>query len=159
MRKLTNYDEVFCDIDNTLVYGFITDLMDWTWARFHNQTIARILMYIQAHTKWYKINVPLLWRLTQCNDGVITFLTARCPDNSTLKLLSDILPDKKWSLYSLATDRPAHDKIAFITSMVAHPISSRQVLIDDNLLVNLLAFGEGVDYIYPNAKDRDKWIG
>ena len=47
MRNLNNYDAVFCDIDDTLIYGFWTDLMSVTWRVFRSNRLSDILMDLQ----------------------------------------------------------------------------------------------------------------
>ena len=111
MRTVKDYDIVFSDIDNTLVYGWMTDLMEITWKLFHSDLIADTLMYLQAKFKLYKVNEMVRYQLTQARN--VVFLTARKECNATHKLIEDIM-DKEFKVQSLRTDNSPEDKTKFI---------------------------------------------
>ena len=111
MRTIKDYDIVFSDIDNTLVYGWMTDLMEITWKLFHSDLIADTLMYLQAKFKLYKVNEMVRYQLMQARN--VVFLTARKECKATHKLIEDIT-DKEFKIESLRTDNSPEDKTKFI---------------------------------------------
>lgn len=130
MRNLNDYDVIFCDIDNTLVYGFFTRLMDRTWSLFHSNIIADVLMFLQEITKIYKINQKLKYKLMNTKTKLV-FLTARREHPATAKLLVDILEHHKdFALYNLATDNPAFDKCNIIMKILKG--DEKAIVFDDN---------------------------
>lgn len=115
MRRVEDYDVVFSDIDNTLVYGWMTDLMEITWKLFHSDLIADILMYLQAKFKLYKVNEMVRYQLLKA-DNVI-FITARKDCKSTYKLIKDVMQEGCYFLKSLRTDNSPNDKTKFIKEL------------------------------------------
>ena len=111
MRTVKDYDIVFSDIDNTLVYGWMTDLMEITWKLFHSDLIADTLMYFQAKFKLYKVNEMVRYQLMQARN--IIFITARKECKATHKLIEDIT-GKEFKIESLRTDNSPEDKTKFI---------------------------------------------
>ena len=111
MRTVKDYDIVFSDIDNTLVYGWMTDLMEITWKLFHSDLIADTLMYLQAKFKLYKVNEMVRYQLLRARN--IVFLTARKECKATHKLIEDIM-GKEFKVQSLRTDNSPEDKTRFI---------------------------------------------
>ena len=111
MRTVKDYDIVFSDIDNTLVYGWMTDLMEITWKLFHSDLIADTLMYLQAKFKLYKVNEMVRYQLMQARN--VVFLTARKECKATHKLIEDIM-GKEFKIESLRTDNSPEDKTKFI---------------------------------------------
>ena len=111
MRTIKNYDIVFSDIDNTLVYGWMTDLMEITWKLFHSDLIADTLMYLQAKFKLYKVNEMVRYQLIQARN--VIFVTARKECKATHKLIEDIM-GKEFKVQSLRTNNSPEDKTKFI---------------------------------------------
>ena len=111
MRTVKDYDIVFSDIDNTLVYGWMTDLMEITWKLFHSDLIADTLMYLQAKFKLYKVNEMVRYQLMQSK--TVIFITARKECKATHKLIEDIM-DKEFKVQSLRTDNSPEDKTKYI---------------------------------------------
>ena len=111
MRTVKDYDIVFSDIDNTLVYGWMTDLMEITWKLFHSDLIADVLMYLQAQFKLYKVNEMVRYQLMQSRN--VIFVTARKECKATHKLIEDIT-GKEFKIESLRTDNSPEDKTKFI---------------------------------------------
>ena len=111
MRTVKDYDIVFSDIDNTLVYGWMTDLMEITWKLFHSDLIADTLMYLQAKFRLYKVNEMVRYQLMQARD--VIFVTARKECKATHKLIEDII-GKEFKIESLRTDNSPEDKTKFI---------------------------------------------
>ena len=111
MRTVKDYDIVFSDIDNTLVYGWMTDLMEITWKLFHSDLIADTLMYLQAKFKLYKVNEMVRYQLLMARN--IVFLTARKECKATHKLIEDIM-GREFKVQSLRTDNSPEDKTRFI---------------------------------------------
>ena len=111
MRTVKDYDIVFSDIDNTLVYGWMTDLMEITWKLFHSDLIADTLMYLQAKFKLYKVNEMVRYQLMQARN--VIFITARKECKATHKLIEDIT-GKEFKIESLRTDNSPEDKTKFI---------------------------------------------
>ena len=111
MRTVKDYDIVFSDIDNTLVYGWMTYLMEITWKLFHSDLIADTLMYLQAKFKLYKVNEMVRYQLMQSRN--VIFVTARKECKATHKLIEDIM-GKEFKVQSLRTDNSPEDKTKFI---------------------------------------------
>lgn len=111
MRTVKDYDIVFSDIDNTLVYGWMTDLMEITWKLFHSDLIADTLMYLQAKFKLYKVNEMVRYQLLRARN--VIFLTARKECKATHKLIEDIM-GREFKIESLRTDNSPEDKTEFI---------------------------------------------
>lgn len=112
MRAVKDYDIVFSDIDNTLVYGWMTDLMEITWKLFHSDLIADTLMYLQAKFKLYKVNEMVRYQLMQSR--TVIFITARKECRATHELIKDIMKDNYRFVQSLRTDNSPEDKTEFI---------------------------------------------
>ena len=112
MRRIKDYNIVFSDIDNTLVYGWMTDLMEITWKLFHSDLIADTLMYLQAKFKLYKVNEMVRYQLLQAKN--VFFVTARKKCKATHKLIKDIMKDDYFLIKSLRTDNSPEDKTEFI---------------------------------------------
>ena len=111
MRTVKDYDIVFSDIDDTLVYGWMTNLMEITWKLFHSDLIADTLMYLQAKFKLYKVNEMVRYQLIQARN--VIFVTARKECKATHKLIEDIM-GKEFKVQSLRTDNSPEDKTKFI---------------------------------------------
>ena len=111
MRVIKDDDIVFSDIDNTLVYGWMTDLMEITWKLFHSDLVADTLMYLQAKFKLYKVNEMVRYQLMQAKN--VVFITARKECKATHKLIEDIM-GKEFKVQSLRTDNSPEDKTKFI---------------------------------------------
>ena len=107
MRTVKDYDIVFSDIDNTLVYGWMTDLMEITWKLFHSDLIADTLMYLQAKFRLYKVNEMVRYQLLRARN--VVFLTARKECKAAHKLIEDIM-GKEFKIESLRTDNSPEDK-------------------------------------------------
>lgn len=107
MRIVKDYDIVFSDIDNTLVYGWMTDLMEITWKLFHSDLISDTLMYLQAKFKLYKVNEMVRYQLLRARN--VIFLTARKECKATHKLIEDIM-GREFNIESLRTDNSPEDK-------------------------------------------------
>ena len=111
LTLLAFYDIVFSDIDDTLVYGWMTNLMEITWKLFHSDLIADTLMYLQAKFKLYKVNEMVRYQLIQARN--VIFVTARKECKATHKLIEDIM-GKEFKVQSLRTDNSPEDKTKFI---------------------------------------------
>ena len=111
MRTVGDYNIVFSDMDNTLVYGWMTDLMEITWKLFHSDLIADILMYLQAKFRLYKVNEMVRYQLSRAKN--VIFLTARKECKATHKLIEDIM-GREFSIESLRTDNSPENKTKFI---------------------------------------------
>ena len=111
MRTVKDYDIVFSDIDNTLVYGWMTDLMEITWKLFHSDLIADTLMCLQSKFGLYKVNEMVRYQLIQARN--VIFVTARKECKATHKLVEDIM-GKEFKIESLRTDNSPEDKTKFI---------------------------------------------
>lgn len=111
MRTIGEYNIVFSDIDNTLVYGWMTDLMEITWKLFHSDLLSDILMYLQARFKLYKVNKMVRYQLLRARN--VVFLTARKECKATHKLIEDIM-GREFLVESLRTDNSPEDKTEFI---------------------------------------------
>lgn len=114
MRTVGEYNIVFSDIDNTLVYGWMTDLMEITWKLFHSDLISDILMNLQAQFKLYKVNEMVRYQLLRAR--TVVFLTARKECKATHKLIEDIM-GREFNIESLRTDNSPEDKTKSIRKL------------------------------------------
>lgn len=112
MRRIGDYNIVFSDIDNTLVYGWMTDLMEITWKLFHSDLIADTLMYLQAKFKLYKVNEMVRYQLKHAKN--VVFVTARKKCRATYEMLKDIMEEDYVRLRALRTNNSPNDKTEFI---------------------------------------------
>lgn len=136
MRNLDEYDIIFCDIDDTLVYGFWTELMKHTWNIFRSNKLSDILMTLQFHFRLYKVNQKLKFMLENTSTPII-FLTARKYNKDTEYMLADILQDTIFDVEHLATDDPAADKynqvVSYIHSFLDMGVELKKICVfDDN---------------------------
>ena len=125
------YRYIICDIDDTLVYGWFTDLMRITWDVFRNNTLSDFLMEMQNKFNLYKVN-PLLKYILNNYDGQILFLTARKECEATIKLVYKILELSETDevlVVALSTDHPEIDKIDFIEDLLPY---GEVCVFDDN---------------------------
>lgn len=132
MRKLNeHYDIIYSDLDNTLVYGFITDLMDATWKLFKSQVLAEVLMYIQAIFRLYKTNDKLIYQIKQSGLPLV-IMTARKGSGATHLLVDQLdFTDQGVCLVEMGTDYPAMEKVnAIIETGIEE--GKRCILFDDN---------------------------
>lgn len=114
MRNLNHYDAVFVDIDNTLIYGWWTVVMHYTWEWFHSNLISDFLMDVQNRFNIFKINRKLVMMLSEVyGKRPLYFVTARKECYATREMLNKILGFYP-CVFSLATDNPAVDKVQFI---------------------------------------------
>lgn len=132
MRNYSDkYKYIVCDIDDTLVYGWFTDLMRITWNIFKNNTLSDFLMYIQDKFNIYKVNQFLKYILNNY-EGQIIFLTARKECNATISLIEKILEDRMSDsviVVALSTDYPEIDKVDFICDILPY---GEVCVFDDN---------------------------
>ena len=157
MRNLNQYDVVFCDIDDTLVHGFWTDLMTVTWRIFRSPVIADILMSLQSLFHLYQCNQKLRYMLMNCHKPII-FLTARKETLATSMLIKSILKKKDLdiTICALATDRPAIDKVNKIVFFMQTCMYDKVCLFDDNEDVRDLAGQLDIDVFDPVSMFEEK---
>ena len=131
MRNLDKYDVIVCDIDDTLIHGFWTDLMRVTWDRFQCNPLSDLLMWLQAKFKIYKVNQKVRHILLNSRAKIV-FLTARKRCTATVKLLLDIMGMKKgFELCEMQTSNPAVDKGNYVVrAILANNLDC--LVIDDN---------------------------
>lgn len=151
MRNLkNNYDIIFSDIDDTLIYGIWTDIMAATWSIFHCNFLSDILMTLQDVFNLFKVNHKLVYMIKTSSLPVI-FLTARkyCPatENIIKKILGE---DYLGGVVSLQTDNPHLDKIDYIHNMAIEE-GLRACIFDDNEYVRKAASLDGIDAFNPTA--------
>lgn len=131
MRNLNDYDIIFCDIDDTLIHGYWTELMRITWNLFRNNLISDILMNLQDKFNLYKVNQKLRYMLMN-SDKHLVFLTARKRVEATENVLRKILPNREFYIEHLATDRPDKDKYSAILDYMAIEEIDKACVFDDN---------------------------
>lgn len=141
-----HYDTIYCDIDNTIIHGFMNDLMDITWKYTHSDLIADILMTIQAKFKLYKVNSKLVHMLKNASIPIV-FLTARKEHPATQKLIADVI-GIKLKIVSLRTDNPAEEKVQYILNNQWCE-TERFCIFDDNKKVRDLAMEYDIDAFDP----------
>lgn len=156
MRTFNQYDLIVCDIDDTLIYGFWTDLMHHTWNLFRSDTLSSVLMFLQEKFKLYKVNMPLLYRLLNCEVPVV-FLTVRRTCPSTLRMLYDIMSPHKFSLIELGTDLGIQQKAEVVENYLSH--FPDILFIDDNKAIRDNVEGLEVDTLDPVLlRDKEFYI-
>ena len=133
LSMLKRYDVIYCDIDDTIVSGTITNLMHITWKLFKSIFISEILQMLQARFKLYKPNVKLLYNISNSQVPVV-FLTARKKSVWTKMLLEHICRDfniEYWAVAELGTYNPTQDKYDYIQGYI-DITDSNCMVIDDN---------------------------
>lgn len=156
MRNLKDdYDIIFSDIDDTLIYGVWTKIMAVTWGTLHCNFISDILMTLQDMFNLFKVNHKLVYMINQSGLPVI-FLTARkyCPatENVIKKILGE---DYLGGVVSLQTDKPHLDKIDYMHDMAIGE-GLRACIFDDNIYVRKAASLDGIDAFDPTAMFEEK---
>lgn len=146
MRDLNNYDLIISDIDDTLVYGFWTNIMHHTWGWFRSDLLSGILMFLQAKFKFYKVNMKLFYML-KLADTPVVFLTVRRQSDSTVKMLHDIMGHSSWSLIELGTDYGVQQKAEVVERYLER--FPRILFIDDNKAIRDNVEGLEVDVLDP----------
>ena len=157
MRDLNQYDVIFCDIDDTLIHGLWTDLMSITWRLFKSPTVAEFLMTFQAVFHIFKCNQKLRYMLMNCQKPII-FLTARKETFATHLLIKSILDKKdlEISICSLATNRPAIDKLNKIVFFMQTCMYDKVCLFDDNMEVREAASQLDIDVFDPTTMFEER---
>lgn len=102
MRNLDEYDIIITDIDDTLIYGFWTDLMHYTWNWFRSPILSKILMFLQNKFSLYKVNQKLVYMLKKTKTPLVV-MTVRAKNDNTIEMLSKIL-ERDFKIYELETD-------------------------------------------------------
>lgn len=154
MRNLDQYQIIFCDIDDTLIYGFWTDLMKHTWNIFRCNKLSDILMKLQYKYKLYKVNQKLKYMLDNTATSIV-FLTARKYVAETEDMLKEILaPDAIFEVRHLGTDNPAEDKyneiVKYIHNYLEMDVELEHLcLFDDNKGVRELVSTLEIDCFDP----------
>jgi len=131
MRHFTQeYDRVFVDIDDTLIYGLMTNVMHKTWHMFHDSLLSYLLMCIQQKFKLYRVNRKLIQMLKPLRADKTIFLTVRSYCPATEKMIKDIM-GSAFRVIALGSDNGALDKAM---TMEAHLTGDahKVLLIDDN---------------------------
>lgn len=154
MRNLNNYDLIVSDIDDTLIYGPWTQLMHHTWRVFRNDTLSSILMYLQTKFKLYKVNMKLYYML-KCCEAPIVFLTVRRQNDSTARMLHNILGRTSFGLIELGTDYGIQQKAEVVEKYLER--FPNILFIDDNKAIRENVEGLEVDTLDPISM-RDKYI-
>ena len=143
VRDLNRYNVVICDIDDTLIYGFWTNLMRVTWDLFHNEILTNVLMYLQATFKLYKVNQKLRYMLNRYH-FYLYFVTARKESASTVKTLSQIIT-RSFNIMELGTDNPEIDKNIITRRLMTIHNTNNILVIDDNEKVRRLSEVDTLD--------------
>lgn len=157
MRNLNDYDVIFCDIDDTLIYGFWTNLMAVSWNVFRCNTLSNILMDLQYIYKIYKVNQKLRYMLVN-SDTDIYFITARKFRPATEKMVNHILGNRdNVTFCHLATSNPDVDKFNKIAFLMADVPYNKGCFFDDNKEVReLVSILDEVDVFDPTVLFEDK---
>lgn len=132
MRDLTAvYDRVYVDIDDTLIFGFWTDLMRHSWNIFRCNALSELLMTLQFKFRLWKVNRKLLYMLR--DQSKVTYLTVRAPSKYTKLMLNFILMGNRNSeLVELASDNGPIDKAEFISEDIYTKGYKNVCLVDDS---------------------------
>lgn len=154
MRILDNYDLIISDIDDTIVYGFWTDLMHHTWNIFRSNILSNILMRLQAKFKLYKVNMKLLYMLKQAKCPIV-FLTVRAQNPATVKMLYDIMGHTSFGLIELGTDMGVQQKAEVVERYLDR--FPNILFIDDNNPIRSNVAGLEVDVLDPIPMRENLW--
>ena len=146
MRNLNNYDLIISDIDDTLIYGPWTDLMHHSWNICRSDALSSILMFLQAKFKLYKVNMKL-YHMMKCTDTPIVFLTVRARNDSTAKMLYDIMGRTPFGLIELGTDLGVQQKAEVVEKYLER--FPNILFIDDNKAIRDNVAGLEVDVLDP----------
>lgn len=152
-RYLNHYDLIFCDIDDTLIHGFWTDLMRHTWNIFKSPKLSNALMFIQLKLHLYKINKKLAYILSHTKAQII-FLTARAETDYTCTLLQQVLPGVDFDLMELGSSTPHYDKLTEAQQYIQEfslqeEYAPKCCIFDDNTEVRRIFGHWGIDAIDP----------
>ena len=147
MRNLNLYDLIVCDIDDTLIYGFWTDLMRHTWDMFHSPKLSAILMALQDWFNLYKVNEKLRYMINNSSTPIV-FLTVRAESVHTFNILNKILaPERPFELMALGTDYGFIEKPEFVWNQLEE--NPDILLIDDSDSIRDNTQDLGVDVLDP----------
>lgn len=159
MRYLTEtYDRVFVDIDDTLIYGFWTDLMKHSWNILRNNFVSQTLMFLQSHFSLYKINQKLKFALRDLSK--VTFLTVRAKSLYTRRMLAKIfnVGVEDIDLVELGTDNGPFEKAEYIAKEVYEQDLENVCLVDDSFNNREMVRNYGFDAYEPVGRN-DKRCG
>lgn len=155
MRNLNLYDLIVCDIDDTLIYGFWTQVMHYTWQWFKSPVLSALLMAIQDIFNLYKVNKKLKFMIDNSSVPIL-FLTVRAENPHTFNILNKIFPARAFELSALASDYGFIDKPDIVEyNLAEYP---NILLIDDNKSIRDNTAELGVDTLDPIAL-REGLIG
>lgn len=146
MRNLIKYDLIISDIDDTLIYGFWTDLMHYTWKYFRSNLLSAILMTLQQKFKIYNVNMKLYYMLKNATSPIV-FLTVRASNPATVNMLYDIMGDKPFGLIELGTDLGVQQKAEVVENYLER--FPNILFIDDNDAIRNNVAGLEVDVLNP----------
>lgn len=155
MRKFINdYDMIFVDIDDTLIYGWFIKFMHYEWNLFHNNFLSQLAMLIQNKFDLYKVNRKLVYSLVTPRFGhqyrKVKFLTVRAESAETVKMVNKIMTGiEDFPLYdviALGSDNGHLDKAQYIYENHGN---KKCLLIDDNDLNRATAEEFGIDTFDP----------
>lgn len=147
MRNLNLYDLIVCDIDDTLIYGFWTDLMRHTWDMFHSPKLSAILMALQDWFNLYRVNEKLRYMINNSSTPIV-FLTVRAESVHTFNILNKILaPERAFELKALGTDYGFIEKPEFVCQQLSD--NPDILLIDDSDCIRANTEDLGVDVLDP----------
>lgn len=128
------YSIIFCDIDDTIVSGFITDMMHYTWKVTKSVFLSKVLMAIQYFFNAYKVNTKLMYSLSK-SGAFIIFLTARKhfePTRMLIKRLCKEYDIHSYSIVELGSYRHTIDKLEYIERQVKANPEGKFLVVDDN---------------------------
>ena len=162
-RFIDEYDRVFVDIDDTLIYGWYVQLMHHTWNIFRNDLLSQLLMKIQDKFNFYKVNRKLVHALKKpCGLHAwnkVIFLTVRAESEATKRMVNRIMTDCKslilYNVVALGTDNGHIDKAQYIYENYG---DKKCILIDDSKLNRDMAEQYGIDTFDPKLL-RERLIG
>ena len=154
---------VFVDIDNTLIYGWFTELMHHTWNIFRSDLLSQVLMYLQDKLKLYKVNEKLRYSLLSDTGfhrfGKVVFLTVRAESKATIRTVNRIMTGEDgfilYDVVALGSDNGHLDKAQYIYEIYGN---KKCLLIDDNQLNRDTAEKYGIDTFNPVLL-REKVVG
>ena len=145
MRNLDEYDLIVSDIDDTLIYGFWTDLMHYSWNMFQSPTLSKVLMFLQNKLHLYKINQKLVHMLKNTGTPLV-IMTVRAMNDNTIDMLHKIL-DRDFTIYELETDYGYIVKPQIIYELLQdYP---KVIFFEDNKIIRDEAASLDVDVVDP----------
>ena len=156
--KISEFDCLYVDIDDTLITGKFVAFMDLTWRIFKSKWLANVLAYIQRKYKFYIVNqrvAELIYYTLRETDVNVVVLTARGPNKDNELLVKDIFGEIYYpNVVALGSYDPGHDKANYICKNTTY--HQKAMLIDDNLRTRILVRNLFIESVHPDMIEFER---